>query len=141
MAVQDNMQIARRLMEEVYMQGNIGLVDEMIDDDVREHEEFAGEHIGGKEGIKAAVAAYKKAFPDLSVTIEDEFAEGDRVFLRTHWHGTHQGEFMGVEPTGREVDFGSMDEVVIQDGRLKEHWGVTDSLRLLTQLGVISPPG
>ena len=100
-----------------------------------------GRVTAGKRGIVEAVSAFRSAFPDLNVTIEDEFAEGDRIFLRTTWRGTHRGEFMGIGATGRSVSFESMDEIRMADGKLKEHWGVTNTLSLLMQLGALKMPG
>ena len=67
-------------------------------------------------------------------------AEGDRVFSRCSWEGTQQGELMGIEPSGKHVFFTSMDEIRFSDGRIEEHWGVTDSMGLMMQLAAIPAP-
>jgi predicted ester cyclase len=64
-------------------------------------------------------------------------AERDRVVTRKTFHGTHQGEFMGILATGRAVTFDVIDIVRYQDGRLAEHWNVVDQLELMRQLGVV----
>ena len=141
MSIDDDRKMMRRFIEEVYQNGNFGLVEEMVADDIEEHEEMGGGTSVGREGIIKSISDFRKAFPDLSVTIEDEFAEGDRIFMRSTWHGTHQGEFMGIDPTGKQVSFESMDEIRMDHGKLKEHWGITDTLSLLVQLGALSLPG
>lgn len=62
-------------------------------------------------------------------------AEGHRVFMRSSWTGTQKGEFMGIEPSGRRIFFTSMDEIRFEDGKIKEHWGVSDTMGLMLQLG------
>ncbi len=68
-------------------------------------------------------------------------AEGDKVVVRGTWSGTHKGEFMGIAPTGKSVSFGVIDIVRIAGGKVVEHWGQMDNLRMMQQLGVIPAPG
>jgi predicted ester cyclase len=68
-------------------------------------------------------------------------AEGDLVATRKTFRGTHQGPFMGLEPTGKQVEIGLIDIVRVVDGRVTEHWNAVDNLGLLQQLGVLPPPG
>ena len=68
-------------------------------------------------------------------------AEGDKVVCRLTWHGTHQGKFMGIPPTGKHETFTSIDIVRLADGKFVEHWNVVDHLGMLQQLGVIPAPG
>jgi steroid delta-isomerase-like uncharacterized protein len=93
------------------------------------------------EGIKIVTAMFRGAFPDSYFTVEDMIAEGDKVATRKTFHGTHEGEFMGIPPSGRSVSMGLIDVVRIDDGRVVEHWSVGDSLGLMQQLGVIPQPG
>ncbi len=76
------------------------------------------------------------AFPDMSVTIEDMVAEGDKVSVRVTYRGTHQREFMGIAPTGNKLNITNANTLRITDGKFVEGWNVTD-LRLMEQLGVI----
>lgn len=68
-------------------------------------------------------------------------AEGDKVTTRKTFHGTQEGEFMGIPPTGRHVSMGLIDIVRISEGRIMEHWSVGDNLGMMQQLGVIPQPG
>ena len=81
------------------------------------------------------------AFPDLHVALEDILADGDKIVARSHWTGTNQGEFMGMLATGKQVAFNVIDTVRFAEGKLVEHWGVSDMLAMLTQLGAIPEPG
>ncbi len=84
---------------------------------------------------------FRQAFPDSYFTVEDMIAEGDKVATRKTFHGTHQGEFMGIPPTGQQVSIGLIDIVRIVDGRVVEHWAMGDNLGMMQQLGVIPQPG
>ena len=84
---------------------------------------------------------FRGAFPDSHFTVEDMVAEGDKVVTRKTFHGTHEGEFMGIPPSGRSVSMGLIDIVRISEGRVVEHWSEGDSLGMMQQLGVIPRPG
>ena len=77
----------------------------------------------------------------MASTIEDLFAEGDKVVLRFTFHGTHQGEFMGVAPTGKQVTMPGIDIFRIADGKIVELWGQEDVLGMMQQIGAIPGPG
>ena len=78
-----------------------------------------------------------RAFPDLHVSVEDVIAEGDRIAARNSVTGTHQGEYMGIPPTGRRVTYNEMFIVRFVDGRIAETWGVVDVFSQMKQLGAI----
>ena len=92
-----------------------------------------------REQTKQFDTMWLAAFPDLSATIEDVVAEGDKVSIRVSWRGTHKGEFMGIPPTGKKLDITNANLFRIVAGRLVESWNVTDRLRFMQQLGVIPP--
>lgn len=76
----------------------------------------------------------RRAFPDLSVTIHDQVAEDDRVATRKSYRATHDGTFLGVPATGRQVTFTVTDILRLRDGRYVEHWADADLFGLLAQL-------
>ncbi|WP_022891293.1 ester cyclase [Agromyces subbeticus] len=76
----------------------------------------------------------RSAFPDLEVTVHDQLAEGDQVVTRKSYTGTHRGAFLGVPATGRRVQFGVIDIIILRDGRYVEHWANADLFGLLAQL-------
>jgi hypothetical protein len=80
------------------------------------------------------------AFPDLHIDVEDMIAEGDKVVARVTASGTHQGEFMGIAPTGNRVEFSAIDIARIAEGKIVEHWSNSDQLGMMQQLGVMERP-
>ena len=131
----DTKSLVRRLYAEVSA-GNLDALDELISDDMVEHEETAGLE-PTKEGVKQFFAMFRAAFPDLGMEAHEMLAEGDLVCVRGTMTGTHQGEFMGIPPTGKRVEMQLIDIVRVRDGQAVEHWGVTDALSLMQQLGAI----
>ena len=89
-----------------------------------------------REGQKQRITAFRKAFPDLHLTIDDLISEGDQVVFRVTVRGTHQGAFMGISPTGKSVTVTAIDIARFVNGKIVEHWGQMDSLGLMQQLGV-----
>jgi steroid delta-isomerase-like uncharacterized protein len=94
---------------------------------------------GGKEGVFAFFGVMWNAFPDMTVEIFDQVAEGDRVTTRKAFHGTHQGNFMGIPATNKRVQINVIDIIRLEDNRFVEHWAIMDQMALMQQLGVIAP--
>jgi predicted ester cyclase len=141
MSTEQNKALVRRLMEEVFNRGNISLVDELVAPDFVEHEELPPGIPPGRESVKQLSPIFHGAFPDFKITIDDIIAEGDKVVVRSTWSGTHKGEFMGIAPTGKSASFGVIDAIRIAGGKVVEHWGQMDNLRMMQQLGVIPALG
>lgn len=99
-----------------------------------------GEEVRGIEAIAEVEFAYFDAFPDLVLTLEALLAEGDTVAARWAVAGTHQGEFMGVEPTGEEFEFGAIGMFRVDDGEITEAWLEADRLGHLEQLAAVELP-
>jgi steroid delta-isomerase-like uncharacterized protein len=91
----------------------------------------------GAEALKQIWAALFAIYPDIRLTVEDVIGEGDKVVTRTTVTGTHQGEFMGVAPTGKTVTYNEMFMFRFADGRVAETWGVVDVFAQMKQIGVI----
>lgn len=140
MSTEQNKALARQLVEEVMNQGNISMIDEIINPDFVEHEELPPGIPPGREAPKAMFSMLRSAFPDFKATIDDLIAEGDKVVIRHTWTGTHKGEFMGIPPTGKSVSFGVIDIIRIADGKFVEHWGQMDQMAMMQQLGVAPAP-
>jgi steroid delta-isomerase-like uncharacterized protein len=139
MSTEENKGLLRRLFEEVWNQGNLATVDELLSADYVLHDPAM--LIRGPEGFKAYVAAFRGAFPDLHATIEDQIAEEDKVAMRFTVRATHKGEFQGLPPTGKQVILTGIDIQRIANGKIAENWVNLDALGLLQQLGVAPPPG
>jgi predicted ester cyclase len=84
--------------------------------------------------VPSRQAEFLAAFPDLRCEIDDLIAEGDKVAVPNRLMGTHRGAFVGP-PTGRRVEFSSVDVVRVAGGRIVEHWGLIDALTFLRQIG------
>ena len=139
-SAEDNKALVRRFVDEVQSGGNIDLIDEICSSEFVNHSTPPGIP-PDCEGIKILTAMFRGAFPDSYFTVEDMVAEGDKVVTRKTFYGTHEGEFMGIPPSGRSVSMGLIDIVRISEGRVVEHWSEGDSLAMMQQLGVIPRPG
>jgi steroid delta-isomerase-like uncharacterized protein len=132
-------------MRRMYASLSAGDVDgfgDLVADDFVEHEATPGLE-PTKEGVKAFFRMYMAAFPDLRMEAQDVLVSGDKVVARTRATGTHQGEFMGMPPTGKSIDVELIDIIRFgDDGLAHEHWGVFDALAMMQQLGAIpeGPP-
>jgi steroid delta-isomerase-like uncharacterized protein len=140
-ASDQNKVVMQRFFDEAVNGGDLDAIDELLAEDFVEHEEFPGLE-GGREGVKQFFAMFRSGFPDGTFTVEEMVAEGDVVATRVTIRGTHQGEFLGIPATGRPAEVSAIDFVSFTDGRATAHWGVSDMLSLLQQLGVMpAPPG
>ena len=137
MSLDANKSLARRIWEDVFNGRNLDLADELIAPDAVNHEAGPGAPSRGPESLKAAVTWLSTAFPDMHMAIDDVVAEGDKVVLQTTMTGTHQGPFMGIEPTGRRFAQRQVHILRIQDGQAVEHWAVRDDLGFMQQLDAI----
>jgi steroid delta-isomerase-like uncharacterized protein len=114
---------------------------EVLAADFVEHEETPGLS-PTREGVMEFFRMYIAAFPDLRFDSEDMLSSGDKVVTRAKATGTHEGEFMGIPPTGKHVDVQLIDIVRFgDDGLAHEHWGVFDALAMMQQLGVVPVSG
>lgn len=132
--------VARRFYDEVINGKNMATLDELVDDDIVEHQQMPGIP-PGKEGVRAFFATFHGAFPDLQAEIQGIVSEGDEVWVYASITGTHEGELLGIPATGKKVSFSMFDRVRVRDGKAVEHWGVSDDLGMLTQLGVVPEMG
>ncbi len=140
MSSEENKALIREVIEEVWNKGNLEAVDRYFAPDYVDHAPLPGQ-APGPEGYRGAVAAVRDAFPDLRLTLEDILAEGDRVAFRYTMEGTHQGDFMGIPPTGKPFSVGGMIIARVAEGKAVERWANLDTLGLMQQLGAIPSPG
>jgi hypothetical protein len=111
-------------------------IDEVVEPDVLIRTPLPVE-VTGAQALKEVFARLHRAFPDLHITVEDLIAEGDKVVGRNTVTGTHEGEYMGIPPTGKSVAYSEIFIVRFVTGRIAETWGVVDVLSQMKQLGVI----
>lgn len=124
----------RLLIEEVLNGGNTAVLDEVIHANYRY--QSPTESMEGVEDLKAFILAFRIAFPDLYIQIEDQIAEGDKVSTRITMTGTHQGDFLDLPPTGKSVQLQGVVLSRLEDGLIVEEWELLDQLTLLQQLGL-----
>lgn len=136
---EENKAVSRSVIEECFNKGNLALADELYTADYIDHNALPGMP-NGPEGFKQTAAMYRAAFPDIHITIEDQLAEGDKVVTRWTGSGTHQGELMGIPPTGKQVTVTGIGIDRIANGKIVEHWEIFDQLGMMQQLGVIPSP-
>jgi steroid delta-isomerase-like uncharacterized protein len=138
MSTEQNKALVRRYWEEVWNNGNLAVVDELIATDFDGHPLPGEPDFGrGPAGQKQLVGMYRTAFPDLRMTIEDLTAEGDRVAVRWIARGTQTGEMMGIPATGKPTTVTGMFLNRLAAGKIAEGWGNFDALGMMQQLGVI----
>jgi steroid delta-isomerase-like uncharacterized protein len=140
MSTEENKAVIRRLIEEFINQGNTAVAEALVAEDHVALGPSPGQE-QGREGLIATIARMRTAFPDLEWTIEDMIAEGDRVAVYFIWRGTHQGEFLGIPPTGKRVTVAGMGFDYCAAGQCKKSRVLMDSMSLMQQLGVVPPPG
>jgi steroid delta-isomerase-like uncharacterized protein len=130
----DNKAVVRRFYDEVISRGNFGAAADFMTADFVEHEPLPVEGTG-VDAFTRFFTMLRGAFPDLRADVDDLIAEDDKVMARVTMHGTHDGTFLQIPPTGRPVTMPAIDVLRVVDGKIAEHWGVADNLGLLQQLG------
>ena len=137
---EENKEKARRLIEEAFGQGNLQIVEEVLDPDFvcYDPNSESGE-IRGANNIKQEIEYFRQAVPDLTYTVEDQLAEGDKVVTRYTASGTHQGEFFGVAPTGKRIEMSGIqiDRFDEENGKMVEEWPEYDLLGAMRQMGAM----
>jgi len=132
MSTEQNKAVVRRYLDQVWNQENFPVADELVSPSY-----VIGNVGNGPEGSRANVSAFRTAFPDLNVTIEDLVAEGDKVVARMRLSGTHHGLFRNYAPTGRRATWEEVGIWTVRDGQLQEGWFLADMYGLRQQLGVL----
>src|SRR5215208_1780728 len=139
MSAEESKAVMRRFWE-VWEQGNIDLLDELLAREYINHTLATPDLPPGPEGVKEVVSMFHSAMPDLRVVIEEMIAEGEKVATRYALEGTHEGELFGAAPTGKQLSIKSITLERVSDGKIIEHWRVTDEMGMMRQLGVFRAP-
>jgi steroid delta-isomerase-like uncharacterized protein len=137
-----NKELVRAWFEEVWNKGRSEAIDELFAADGVAHGlGEGGKPLVGPEGFKIFHAAYKGAFPDMRIEIDDIVAEGDMTAARFKGVGTHAGGHLGVPPTGKQVVFTAMSFTRWRDGQIVEGWNNVDMVEIFTQVGLMEAKG
>jgi steroid delta-isomerase-like uncharacterized protein len=137
---QANIDASRRVIEEAFGEGRLDILDDVCSDDFVDHDPIQGDR--GLDGVKETIQGYREAFPDLSFTIDDIFAAGDKVVIRWTGQGTFENEFMGQQPTHEKGDpvHGIGIDRFDENGKIVEAWAQWDVLTFMRQLGLLPAP-
>jgi steroid delta-isomerase-like uncharacterized protein len=130
-----NKKIIRRVFDEFVNQGDFTVVDEIYGLDMVDHQPLPGAP-EGLAGVRYTIAGLRSGFPDLHVTIEDISANADHVVIHNTWRGTHLGDFLGMPPTGRSLEFRGVVVWRLADGLIVERWGIGVESNMLAELGM-----
>jgi steroid delta-isomerase-like uncharacterized protein len=135
-----NKALVRRSLEEIYTGGNVAAADEVFAADfVSWDPTFPNGVLRGPEGIRGNVERGHASFENWRFDIEDVVAEGDRVVTRVVMRGRSKAEFLGMAPTGGEVEVSGITIHRIADGKIVERWGNWNTIGMLQQLGRLPP--
>jgi steroid delta-isomerase-like uncharacterized protein len=136
----ENKALVQRWFDEVWNRGRVEAIDELLAPDALVHGLGDGE-MRGAAAFKPFHAAYREAFPDVRIQIDDMVAEGDQVAFRWTATASHQGNSLGFAATNRNVRFQGMGIIRVRNGKLVEGWNTFDQLGMLQQLGIAQLPG
>ena len=139
MSTQENAAAVRRFAEEVITKGDLDSAAKYVWEDVVEQVPLPGQG-PGLEGLKDILRGMRSAFAGLNFAVQEQIAEGDKVVSRFEWTGTHQGDFLGVPATGRQVRVWGIVIDRLVEGRIKDTRIIMDMLGLLMQLGAFPMP-
>ncbi len=134
MAGTDNEARFRRLIDEGFTRGDLGVVDELMAPDCVEHQRG---NAPGTDGAKDVIRTLHRWMSEFTLTIEDLVAADDMIWSRNRARGVNTGSVMGNPPTGRPVEVEVVDIVRFEGGKIVEHWGIADQMGLMLQLGAI----
>jgi len=141
MSTEENKVLARRFVEEGFSTGNLALADEIVAPNFVNYDPGTPPLPSGPEGYKQLVTAYRTAYSDLQLTVEDLLAEGDKVGVRWTARGTHTGQLGDIPPTGKQMMVTGISVLTIAGGKVAEQYTNWDTLGMLQQLGVVPAPG
>jgi len=139
MPIDEIRDVGRRFVEEVINKQNLAAADELVAENFVELDPLPGQ-AQGREGLKQILAMLFAAFPDLHWSVEEDAAEGEKLWSRFTWRGTHRGDFLGVPATGNQVEVNGVVIDRIVEGKMVDSRILMNELSLMQQLGVIPPP-
>jgi len=134
MSFRANRELLYEYIREVWQEGNPAAATKFISPEYKRHISPALPPLDPDGQIKR-LTGFRAAFPDIEITVEEVIVDDDRLAFRSVMRGTHQGEFLGIAPTGKKVTVGLVDVIHFKDGQFQEQWGGPDVFDLLRQLG------
>ena len=134
MSITKNKALIERYFEEIWNQGNLNVLNDLIGPEYINHSPGLPDPAPGPEGLKPIVFSICQAFPDLQYRIKNMVVAADKVAVHTVMTGTHQGDFFGVAATNNNIEVEQMQIERIHCGQIVEHWRITDDATLMRQL-------
>lgn len=133
-----NKNISKRLIDDVWNTGHSSSLAEIVTPNYT----ITGPQLPpnlphGPDGVKQLVNVYRRGFPDLQITVDEQLTDGDKVITRWTAHGTHKGEFFGMTPSGKRVSFSGIDIDRMMDNKIAQTWMDADLLGLMQQIGAV----
>jgi steroid delta-isomerase-like uncharacterized protein len=127
--------LVNRFTDEAWNGGNLDLIDELFAADYVGHDAPRPDPVQGPEGMKDFLRMYHGAFSDAHITLDDVIIKDDKVVTRWTGRGTHDGDLMGIPPTGKKIEFVGIRIFRVAEGKIAEGWVVWDTFGLMRQLG------
>jgi steroid delta-isomerase-like uncharacterized protein len=137
MSEQHNKQIVDEFIQALFTRGELDAVDRYLTPEFVNHDPTFPDEPGDRESMRAVGEVIRAAFPDWHSDLEELIASGDKVVERFTASGTHEGEIMGIAPSGRTVTLPGINVYRLVDGKIVERWGKLDMLGFMRQLGAI----
>jgi len=139
MSVENNKAIARRFIQ-VWGDGNLDVIDKLAAPSLVVRYPMIPQAIQGSREFRHVIAGFRSAFPDSTLRVEEEIAEGEKVVIRWSFSGTHKGSFLGIPATGKRVTWSGITIYQIIDGRVVEEQGEEDFVGFLREVGLVREP-
>jgi steroid delta-isomerase-like uncharacterized protein len=136
----EGVELIQRFYSEMLGEGDLSKLDDLVTDDIVDHEEGMPGQPDGKEGVAFFVNMMRSAFSDIKATVGQSLESGDMASAQVTITGRHTGEFMGVPASDKSFEIEAIDMIRIADGKCAEHWGVTDNMALMQQIGAVPAP-
>ncbi|HUG15758.1 MAG TPA: ester cyclase [Thermomicrobiales bacterium] len=135
MSLTNNRAIVRRYFAEVWNQGDVAVIDELVAPTyLRHNDSIPAGGVSGSDALKRIVTSERLTFPDLAQSIEDMISEADRVTVRLKSSGTMRGKLLEHEPTGKHFTIPAIHIIRLSDGRIQEEWLTVNVIGILSQL-------
>jgi steroid delta-isomerase-like uncharacterized protein len=132
--------VVQRFVQECWNQGNLNAASDLLTDRVRLHDPVFPNLNAGVQNIKNHIEQCRQAFPDLKFTIEDTIAERNEVVVYWSFHGTHKGQFLGMQPTNRKVNLNGTSIYRLEGSKIAEEYANWNLASMMQQLGVVEIP-
>ena len=126
-----------RITDEIWNEGRLELIDELIAEDLTDHVELVGLEGTGRARYRASIEVARAAFPDYRNPLDFVLADGAFAVSYGRSTGTHRGEYLGIPPTGRSFDVPTFGILRFANCQAVERWGMSDNLAMMQQLGLM----